>query len=67
MFNFPHTFKAIQAPVYKGFGWVCSGKTYFRNVLPMFYQKLKNPRKLFVCKGFHFIKVGLLGLEPRTN
>ena len=37
-----------------------------RNVLPMFYLKNQNPRKLFICKGLRFMVAVGTGLEPAT-
>lgn len=36
------------------------------NVVPLLYPQKKNPRKLFTCKGYHFVNVGATGFEPVT-
>ena len=61
--NFLYKYNALNASIHAGF----SGMPSTQNVLPMFYPRNENPRKLNVCKGFKGVKVIPLGFEPRTT
>ncbi len=60
-------FNALKVATDAGFRGMHSSFCAGKNVVPLLYLKNKNPRKLFTCKGFKFIKVVPLGIEPRSR
>ena len=62
MSNYQLKYKVLKPAPDAGFNAMYPGKTPAQNVLPMFYPKNKNPRKLLICKGFRYITVGPPGL-----
>ena len=66
MGNFYTKIKVLKVVTDVGFRGLFFSDESQRNVLPMFYPKSENLRKLFTLKGFHFLIVGPPGIEPGT-
>ena len=55
--------KALNPSTDEAFRGMQSYQMSRKNVLPMFYLKSKNPRKLFTYKGFRFLTAVRTGLN----
>ncbi len=65
LYHFSEKSKALNVATNAGFRGMQSNVKY-PNVLPMFYLKNENPRKLHACKGFKGTLVIPEGFKPPT-